>query len=125
MSDGRKFSHRYDKAILALLSEPTLDLAAKKAGIGAATLARWLRNPDFQAAYRSARRRTFESGLSRLQGLIGHAVTTLQKNLSCGRPAIEVRAASAVLEHATAGAELLDILDRLSDLERRMKGTTT
>lgn len=120
MSDGKKFSHRYDKAILALLSEPTLELAAKKAGIGAATLQRWLRHPDFEHAYRLARRRMFEAGLSRLQALIGEAVTTLQKNLTCGRPTAEIRAASAILMHATAGAELLDILDRLTDLEQKV-----
>ncbi len=102
MSDGKKFSHRYDKAILALLSEPTLDLAAKKAGIGAATLQRWLHNPSFQAGYRVARRQAFEAGLSRLQALTGQAVQTLETIMSdpLAKGSAKVAAARCVLESA-------------------------
>ena len=121
MSDGKKFSHRYDKAILALLSEPTLDLAAKKAGIGAATLQRWLHDPNFQAGYRAARQRAFEAGLSRLQALTGEAVEALQRNLTAPRPLVQVRAAVAILTHATQGAELLDLSARLDRLEAGLK----
>ncbi len=49
-------THKQDKALIALLTEPTITAAAKKAGIGERTLYRWLDDPLFAGALRQARR---------------------------------------------------------------------
>ena len=49
-------SAKQDKALIALLTEPTISAAAKKVGIGERTLHTWLRDATFTAAYREARR---------------------------------------------------------------------
>lgn len=114
---GEKFGTKQHAAIVALLESQTLEEAAGKVGISPGTVSRWMKRDDFQAAYRKARREVFEIGLSRLQALSVDAVQALKRNLTCGRPMAEIRAASAILEHARHGAEILDVADRLAALE--------
>ena len=54
---GQKFGRKKEEAISALLSQRNMEEAARVAGIGTKTLLRWLKIPEFQAAYRQARRR--------------------------------------------------------------------
>lgn len=114
---GEKFGTKYHAAIVALLESQTVEEAAGKVGVSPSTVARWMKREDFQAAYRKARREVFEIGLSRLQALSVDAVQALKRNLTCGRPMAEIRAAVAVLQFGTQGAELLDVADRLAALE--------
>lgn len=123
MGGGPKYHAKHQLAILALLSESTLEHAATKAKIGHATLARWLADPHFQQQYQEARRKSFEAGLSRLQNLCGRAVDSLKKNLSCGRPSTEVRCAEAILSHGREAGTYLDLCTRLTELEQRLKET--
>src|SRR5688500_9959111 len=95
---GEKLSRKKEFAILALLQEPTLQQAAERCGLSAATLWRWLQNPEFQQACRSARREAFHTALARLSQLSNEAVLTLHRNLTCGMPATQIRAAVAILE---------------------------
>lgn len=120
MSAGRsKEPRKREQAIVALLSEPTHAAAAARAGIAEATLQRWLKRPDFLAAYRQARRRIVETALGRLQQVTGKAVDALERNLSCGHAAIEVRAALGILEHSARAVELADLMQRIEVLEQR------
>lgn len=121
MSGGKKYAHKFEGVIVAMLTTSTIQQAAKKANVGEATIRRWLQRPDFASAYQETRRRTFESALSRLQVLSGSAVDTLRRNLNCGRAAVEVRAAGIVLEHACDAAMVLDLSERLYAVEARLK----
>jgi transposase-like protein len=56
---GGKFGRKKEEAIAALLTHRNIEEAAKAAGIGPNTLLRWLKVPEFQAAYREARRAAF------------------------------------------------------------------
>jgi hypothetical protein len=120
---GEKLSRKQEAAILALLQEPTLAAAARACGVGEATLARWLRLPPFQAEYRAARRQVVEHALSQLQQLSSEAAATLRRNLSCGLPSVEVRAALGVLDQALRAVELLDLAERVAALEERAAAT--
>jgi hypothetical protein len=51
---GGKFARKKEEAIAALLTQRNIEEAAKAAGIGANTLQRWLKAPEFEAAGRSA-----------------------------------------------------------------------
>ncbi len=53
---GSRRPKQEEAAISALLSEPTIEAAATRAGIGGSTLRRWLTEPEFKARYRAARR---------------------------------------------------------------------
>ena len=59
---GRK----QEETIAALLSQRNLGEAAKAAGISMRTLMRWLKLPEFQAAYREARRMAYSHAVAKL-----------------------------------------------------------
>src|SRR4030081_1824115 len=56
---GVKFGRKTEDAIAALLSQRNVDEAARTAGIGTRTLLRWMKDPEFDAAFRAARRPAF------------------------------------------------------------------
>ena len=62
-----------------------------------------------------------ENSLAQLQKATGEAVETLQRNLHCANPSVEVRAAQAILENAVKGVEMTDILERLEAIENEFE----
>jgi hypothetical protein len=114
---GEKLTRKQDDAIAALLSTATIKEAADATKIGVATLYRWLQLPEFAAAYRAARREVVEHAITELQSATSEAVATLRRNLNCRNEAVEVRAASIVLEQAIKGVELMDLQERVEKLE--------
>jgi hypothetical protein len=98
-----------EDAIAALLSEPTVEAAAVKAGISVGVLHAWLRNSTFDNRYQAARRASVDAGvadaITQLQQEAASAVDALRRNLTCGVPAVEVEAAKVILEHAVEGLE--------------------
>ena len=95
---GRK----QEDAIAALLTQRNIEEAAHSAGIGTRTLLRWLKVPEFQTAYRQARREAFGQAVARLQQGTSAAATTLLKTMiDPATPAsVRVRAAEAIFNHA-------------------------
>jgi hypothetical protein len=76
---GSKFTRKMEEAIAALLTQRNIEDAAKAAGIGTQTLLRWLKAPEFEKAYREARRAAFGQATARLQQATSAAVSTLLK----------------------------------------------
>jgi transposase-like protein len=120
MGHGAKFGRKKEEAIAALLSQRNMEEAARTAGIGIKTLLRWLQLPEFQEAYRDARRAAFSQSIARLQQASSAAAATLLKIMvdpttpaSC-----RIRAADSVLGHAAKAMEIEDIEARVSELER-------
>jgi transposase-like protein len=66
---GAKYERKKEEAIVALLTQKNIEEAARSIGIGSATLLRWLKDPDFDAAYREARRAAFRQSVARLRRL--------------------------------------------------------
>ncbi len=64
---------------MALLSDPGLTGAAKAAGVGKATLWRWMQQPAFREAYRKARREAVEHARPKLQQASGESVEALRE----------------------------------------------
>src|SRR5258708_2659038 len=116
---GAKFGRKKEDAIAALLTHRNIEEAAKAAGIGPATLLRWLKVPEFQASYREARRAAFGQSIARLQQGTSAAATTLLKTMiDADTPAsVKVRAAEAILNHAAKAIEIEDIEARVAALE--------
>jgi hypothetical protein len=65
--------------IAALLTQRNIDDAARAAGVSTATLIRWQKLPEFQVAYREARRAAFSQSIARMQQMSGAAVSVLAK----------------------------------------------
>jgi hypothetical protein len=108
---GQKLTGKQEALIAALLTEPTHAAAATKAGVSEATLHRWLRLPEFQAAYRQARRELVEGAVARIQAATGQAVDTLLTVATKGaKDSDRVRAAIALLDHASRGLADADAL---------------
>ena len=117
---GAKLARKQEDAIAALLSQRSIEDAARACGVGARTLIRWLKLPEFAAAYREARRAAFSQSVARLQQATGAAVSTLLKvMIDPATPAsTRVRAADSVLDHSAKAIEIEDIEARVSELER-------
>ena len=116
---GGKFGRKKEDAIAGLLTQRNIEEPAKVAGIGANTLLRWLKVPEFQTAYREARRAAFGQAVARLQQGTSAAATTLLKTMiDPATPAsVRVRAAEAIFNHAAKAIEIEDIEARVAALE--------
>jgi hypothetical protein len=106
-----------DRVLIALLEYNSIRGAAKACRLSEETIYRYLKDQDFVRNYREARRQTVETAISKLQAATSEAVETLERNLHCENPSVEVRTAQIILETAIKGTELIDILQRLERIE--------
>jgi hypothetical protein len=115
-----KITLKQEEAILALLTQPNVEQAARAVGIGLRTLYRWQNEPELDAAYRAARRPAFSQSVARLQQASGAAVSTLLRVMVDAKtpPSTKVRASECILNHAAKAIELEDIEARVAELER-------
>jgi hypothetical protein len=81
-------------------------------------LLRWMQIPEFDAAYRKARRAAFSQSTARLQQATSAAVSTLLKMMvdTNAPPSVRVRAADSVLDHAKQAIEIEDVELRVAAL---------
>ncbi len=117
-----KLTPKQEKAITALLSQPTIEAAASSLGVNPATVHRWLQEPAFAAAYRSARRDAVGQAVTRLQQVSGGAVAVLVQVMAdkANPAATRVTAAKTVLEFSFRTVELEDLAERIAALEQQM-----
>jgi len=117
---GSKLNRKLEDAVVAMLTQRNVEEAARSAGVSPATLMRWQKLPEFQVAYREARRAAFGQAVARLQQGTSAAATTLLKTMiDPSTPAsVKVRAAEAIFNHAAKAIEIEDIEARVSELER-------
>src|ERR1700682_441822 len=117
---GTKFKRKLEEAVAAMLTQRNVEEAARSVGISTATLMRWQKEPEFQQAYRAARRAAHGQSIARLQQATSAAVSTLLKVMvDASTPAsTKVRAADSVLNHSAKSIEIEDIEVRVAELER-------
>jgi AICAR transformylase/IMP cyclohydrolase PurH len=115
-----KLGRKKEEAIVALCSTRSIEDAARACNTPVRTLYRWLKEPEFNAAYRAARRSAYGQSIARLQQASTAAATTLLKVMvdPTTPPSTRVRAAESVLTHAAKAIEIEDLDARLTDLER-------
>ncbi len=109
---GAKFARRKEEAIAALLTHRTMEEAARALNISTKTLLRWQKEPEFDAAYRAAKRAAFAQALARLHQLSSAAVSILGKVALDPEtpPSTKVRAADSILNHTMKAIEDLGAL---------------
>jgi hypothetical protein len=112
-----------ERAILALLSEPTIGKAATTCGVGESTLRRWLaEDTAFQVEFEMARTVTFKAALHRLPALTATAINTLAALLGDQEPpAVRLGAARSVVEVGLYQHDVDVIVKKLDALEARQR----
>jgi len=117
---GAKFGRKKEEAIVALLTHRTMEEAARAVDVSTKTLLRWLKEPEFDNAYREAKRAAFAQSIARLHHLSSAAVSTLGKIMldSATPPATRVRAADSILDHTAKAIEIEEIEARVEALEQ-------
>ena len=115
-----KLGRKQEEAIVALCSNRSVEDAARACNTPPRTLYRWLKDREFNAAYRDARRAAVSQSVARLQQATSAAVSTLLKvMIDPSTPAsTKVRAADSVLDHSAKSIEIEDIEVRVAELER-------
>src|ERR1700733_7000151 len=104
---GAKFGRKMEAAIAALVVRPSIEDAARAAGVGEKTLRRWMREPEFKAKYLEARREGVHQAVGRLQQATGAAGTvTLRMMADPNVPAaVRLRAAGRVCDRGIRGIQ--------------------
>ena len=117
---GTKFGRKKEQAIAALLSQRSIEEAARTADIGLNTLRRWLKEPEFEAAYRKARKTAFGQSIAWLQHASSAAVSVVLKIMVDPNAPVSarLRAADIVLARSAKALELEEVEARVSELER-------
>ena len=123
LGHGAKFDRKKEQTIVALLTHRNVEEAARAVGICANTLLRWMMEPEFEAAYREARRTAFSQSIGRLEQASSVAVTTLLRIMTDpnASSSARVRAAEVVLERTAKAIEIENIDVRLAELERALE----
>jgi len=120
---GSKIGRKTEAAIAALLSHRTIDEAAHSINIAPKTLLRWLRLPEFKAAYLQTRREVVDQATARMQQATGAAGVTVLKLMTDPKvsAAVRLRAAECVFDLAIQGIEVEDLAARLTELEQAVE----
>lgn len=114
---------KHEKLLAALLESPTIQSAAKSAGVSDATALRWMKDAEFSTAYRDARREVVSHSITSLQAACSNAVATLCAVCDdTEAPASSrISAAKSILEMAFRSVEIDDLAARVSMLEVQME----
>src|ERR1022692_90113 len=117
---GTKFARKKEQAVAALLTQRNIEEAAKATDIAPNTLLKWMKDPEFDAAFLAARRAAFGQTTARLQQGSSAAATILMKLMLDANtpPSTRVRAAEAIINHAGKAIEIEDIEVRVAALEQ-------
>ena len=119
---SKELSAKKHKAIVALLQKPTIQKAAKSAGIGETTIHRWLADDSFQTVYLQAKRRLVSHAIARIQNASGEAVDVLVEIFrdKDNPPSTRLTAARTVLEMAMKAVGSDEFETGFSEFEKMM-----
>ncbi len=110
------------RGITALLATRTIADAAQHASVSERTLYRWLAEPAFAEALRSAEGELLAAAVRSLAGLQAEAITTLHAALSAPKPADKIKAATALLNYGVQLRQTYVLEQRLAALEQLLLG---
>lgn len=122
MTSTEELSPVQERAVMALLSSPSLEAAAKAAKVSVSSLRRWRLEHAFIEAYRHARFALLEASTAKLRNAASSAVDTLIAVMEDKEApySVRIRAAQVVLESAYKSAEMEDLAERLDAQEKEL-----
>jgi hypothetical protein len=108
-----------EAAIVALMTQRNIEEAARSISVAPNTLLKWMKLPEFKAAYREARLAAFGQCSARLQQASSAAVSAVLKIMvdASAQASARLRAADIVLAHAAKAIEIEDVEVRVTALE--------
>ena len=120
---GEKRSRKEEAAISALLTEPGIAAAAKKAGVSQSTLRRWLQDRDFSERCRLARRQVLEEATVMSLSAAMDAGKALRAIVSSedSPPSTRVSAARTIFDMAYRALEVDELSERLHSIEMTLE----
>lgn len=115
-----------EEIVLALLSSPTLEMAARQCRLSVRQLYERRQDPAFVAKLKQAQCESLANTTRFLQSATGTAARVLAEIAeSPGRPAqVRISAARTILEQAAKFTDIVDVQSRLDALERYAEGGT-
>jgi hypothetical protein len=121
---NEKLTPKQERALVALLDCGEIKEASERAEVSDVTLWRWLQTPLFQSRYRAARRQVVERAIAQLQADSTVAARVLREVAEDkeANASARVSAARAIIEHTLKAVELLDLEERVQEIERRLGG---
>ncbi len=118
MASPGNLTPNQEKALAALLVSPTVKAAAEFSGLGERTIHRYLKeDPEFKRRYAEERAFLLDQTVAGLQKLGIGAVGVLRRNFEAQNPHAQIRAARTVLDLMFKGTELIELEERIRQLE--------
>jgi hypothetical protein len=118
---GAKKARRLNDFITGLLAHRTIEDAATFAKISLSTAYRWLRDPGVVQRLAEARRDGMKATMAQLQANAASAVNVLDRlQTSAESEGIRLGAARAILAFALQSTEILDLAERLDEVEQKV-----
>ena len=119
---GAKFRRKDFEAIDALITEPTIQAAAERVGLGERTVRRWLQNPDFRKRYEDERMHRLHAALQDLDEAAPRAIELLSSMFddSFSERKDRIQAAKVLLDAALKKLQVYQVERRLRVLEQKM-----
>ena len=108
---------RYERVAQELVTSGRRDQAAANAGISTSTLDRWFNDEIFLEILREKQQQAMVRALAEVRSSLSDAANALLRNLTCGQPSAEIRAATALFDLTMRLHESVDLTDRLVQLE--------
>jgi hypothetical protein len=117
---GRKPTRLRQQAIAALITQPTVELAARACNVSYSTLNRWLKDEQFTAEIAEARNQVLTAAIDKLKAASYDSVVFLQAvvNSSNAIEANRVNAAKFLVELALRVGAMEQLEQRIRELER-------
>ncbi len=110
-------SPRQERAIIEILSTPSLEEARRRVRASKCAFYGWLKDATFQAELKRRRAAVVSDAVERLQAGMANAVTKLLSLMGSGREQTQLRSALTIIEQGLKTKELEELEARLSALE--------
>jgi transposase-like protein len=112
-----RLSREQEKAIVALMTNPTVFEAAKQLKVHPNTLRNWLKQPTFARAYEEARKGLFARVVAHLQAAMVKVTEALLRELKNPKASVRLKAAELLLANVARMSELKLLRKNLNDLK--------
>lgn len=118
--EEKELTPKQQRAVVSLMTRPTIATAAKDCGISSRQLKRWKKEPHFAEALKAAQAEAMASALRMLTTNMASAAVVLQHILATGTPALKLRAALGLINVLPGLREKVENEERLAALEAAM-----
>jgi hypothetical protein len=121
-NESGELSRRQLQVLPYLLSSPSYEEAARRAGINVKQIFAWMKNTKFKQELRLNQGLIFAEAISALKAATQSAVQTLIACLADQDSRVRLSAAEKILVNAYKGLELYELEERLRVIESRIAG---